>query len=333
MFNNIEFAQPDFLYLLLLIPLLIVWYWREHHKNNADIQVSSTQSFENVRKSFKQRFYHSLFVLRLLALILLIIAFSRPQSSTKKQNITIKGIDIIIAMDISGSMLAEDFTPNRLEASKNVAEEFINGRKNDRIGLVVFSGESFTQCPLTTDHAVLINLFKNIKSGMIQGGTAIGDGLATAVNRLKNSKAVSKVIILLTDGVNNSGSIDPISAAEIAKLYGIRVYTIGMGTRGKARTPVAIYPNGQYAYDYVKVDIDEKSLRKIAQITNGRYFRATNNKKLEEIYKQIDKLEKSKINVNEFSKKKEEFLPYALCALVLLSFEIILKNTVFKTIP
>lgn len=332
MFHNIEFANTYFLYFLILIPILSVWYWYRHHKINAEIQIPSTHIFEATKKSIKQRLYHSLFVIRMIILSLLIIAMARPQTSTKRQNVSIKGIDIMIAMDISGSMLAQDFKPDRLEASKEVAKKFIKGRPGDRIGLIVFGGESFTQCPLTTDHSILINLLHDIKSGMLQGGTAIGDGLATAVNRLKDSKAISKVIILLTDGVNNAGSIDPESAAEIAKLYGIRVYTIGVGSMGKAKTPVAIYPNGQYAYDYVKVKIDEDVLKKIAQTTEGKYFRAYNKNKLIKIYNEIDKLEKSKIDVTEFRIKNEKFLPFVIFALILLCIEIVLKNTTFKTL-
>ena len=234
-------------------------------------------------------------------------------------------------MDISGSMLAQDFKPDRIEASKEMAMEFIDGRPNDRIGLVIFSGETFTQCPITTDHAVLKNLFKDIKSGMIDDGTAIGDGLATAVSRLRGSKAISKVIILLTDGVNNMGSLDPLSAAEIAKVYGIRIYTIGIGTTGMAPYPVQT-PFGMQIQS-IKTDLDEPLLNKIANLTDGKYFRATNNDKLRRIYQEIDKMEKTKIDVTEFRKKKEEFLFLALLAMILLGTEIILRNTIFKNIP
>jgi len=228
-------------------------------------------------------------------------------------------------------MLAEDFNPNRLEAAKKVAEDFVAGRPNDRVGLVIFSGETFTQCPLTTDHSVLLNLFKDVKSGMIEDGTAIGDGLATAVNRLKESKAISKVIILLTDGENNMGALDPISAAEIAELYGIRVYTIGVGTLGTAPYPVQT-PFGKQ-YQNIEVKIDEPMLNDIASMTDGKYFRATDNKKLEEIYHEIDELEKSKIDVTEFRKKNEEFLPLVLVAALLFLLELFLRNTVFRTVP
>lgn len=332
MLNNIEFANPLYLYLLVIIPALVVWYWFRHKHAQADLQISSTQIFEASKKSLKQYLYYSLVVFRLLAIACLIIALARPQTSTSRQNISIEGIDIVMALDVSSSMLAQDLKPDRLEAAKKVASEFFDGRPNDRIGLVIFSGETFTQCPLTTDHSVIKNLFKDVKSGMIQDGTAIGDGLATAVNRLKESKAISKVIILLTDGVNNAGSIDPISAAEIAKLYGIRIYTIGVGTKGMAPYPVPS-PFGGIEYQQVEVKIDEELLKEVTAITDGKYFRAVSNQKLKQIYEEIDKLEKSKIDVTEFRRKKEEFLPLALLALLLLTAETILRKTVFRTLP
>jgi Ca-activated chloride channel homolog len=236
--DKIEFADPYFFWFLIIIPLLILWYWFRHNQRNAEIQLSTTSVFESSGKSFRQYAFHGLFALRMLALGLLIVALARPQSSSSKQDISVEGIDIVMALDISSSMLAQDLKPDRLEAAKIVAQDFINGRPNDRVGLVVFSRETFTQVPLTTDHAVLKNIFRDIKSGLLEDGTAIGDGLATAVNRLQDSKAISKVIILLTDGENNSGSLDPSSAAEIAKLYGIRIYTIGVGTIGTAPYPV-----------------------------------------------------------------------------------------------
>ncbi|MCD4678901.1 MAG: VWA domain-containing protein [Bacteroidales bacterium] len=326
-----EFANPDLLYILVIIPLLVAWYWFRNKKSYPEIQISSTEGFKKTKGTIKQYLFHSLFVMRMLAFALLIVVIARPQSSTSRKDVSIEGIDIIMAMDISGSMLAQDFKPNRLEASKEVASDFISERPNDRIGLVIFSGETFTQCPLTTDHAVLKNLFKDVKSGMIEDGTALGDGLATAVNRLRKSDAISKVIILLTDGVNNMGSIDPASAAEIAKLYGIRIYTIGVGSRGLAPYPVQT-PFG-IRYQDVEVKIDEKLLQRVANMTDGIYFRATNKKNLTDIYKEIDKLEKSKIDVTEFSKKHEEFLSIALLALVLLLAEALLRNTVFRTVP
>jgi Ca-activated chloride channel family protein len=269
--------------------------------------------------------------MRALGIGLLIIALARPQTTSSRQDVTIEGIDIVLALDVSSSMLAMDLRPDRLEAAKEVASEFISGRPNDRFGLVIFSGETFTQAPLTTDHAVIKNLFENIHSGMIEDGTAIGDGLATSVNRLKESKAVSKVIILLTDGVNNMGSLDPLSSAEIAKMYGVRIYTIGVGSEGNAPYPVQT-PFGRQI-QYMEVKIDEALLQQVAELTDGRYFRATSNEKLREIYGEIDKLEKSKIDVTEFKKRKEEFLPFALLAFVLIMAEVLLRNTVFRSAP
>jgi Ca-activated chloride channel family protein len=329
MFNNVEFANPGYLYFLIIIPLLGVWYWYRHVKDHADIQVSETDSFSSTPRSLKQYLYFGLYVIRALSIALLIIALARPQSTSSRRDVTIEGIDIVMALDVSGSMLAMDLKPDRLEAAKEVAAEFIVSRPNDRFGLVIFSGETFTQCPLTTDHDVIRNLFKDVKSGMIEDGTAIGDGLATSVNRLKESKAVSKVIILLTDGVNNMGSLDPLSSADIAKIYGIRIYTIGVGTEGTAPYPVQT-PFGVQT-QYVQVQIDEELLQQVATQTEGRYFRATSNSKLREIYGEIDKLEKSKIDVTEFRKKKEEFLPYALIAFILITLEVILRNTIFKS--
>jgi len=320
MLKNIEFANPEYFYLLLVVPLLVVWYWFNQKKSHADLQFPSTSIFETHRKSLKNYLFYSLPVLRILAIAFLIIALARPQSSSSSQNISIEGIDMVMALDVSGSMLAQDLKPDRLEAAKKVASDFFDGRPDDRIGLVIFSGETFTQCPLTTDHSVIKNLFKDIKSGM-----------ATAVNRLKESEAISKVIILLTDGVNNAGSVDPLSAAEIAKLYGIRIYTIGVGTIGMAPYPVQT-PYG-IQYQDVEVKIDEELLQKVTALTDGKYFRATSNEKLVAIYAEIDQLEKSKIDVTEFRRKTEEFFPLALIAFLLFSLEILLKKTVFRTIP
>jgi Ca-activated chloride channel family protein len=326
-----EFAHPKLLLLLLLLIPAIAWYIFRLNAIST-IQVSTTRSVENLPVSYKHILRHVLFGFRILALGLLIIVLARPQSSNNWENVSTQGIDIVIALDISGSMLARDLKPDRLEASKDVAIEFISGRRNDRIGLVVFSGESFTQCPLTTDHAVLINLFKDIKSGMVEDGTALGVGLANAVTRLKDSEAISKVIILLTDGVNNRGAIDPITAAELAKAFGIRVYTIGVGTMGTAPYPQQdIF--GRTHYVDMPVEIDENTLQQIADITDGKYFRATDNNKLRQIYAEIDQLEKSKINVKEFSRKEEQYLPFALAALVLLVLEFLLKKTVLRSIP
>ncbi len=326
-----SWANPDYLYLLLLIPLLTAWYWYRHRSSTPEMRFSGLRAFQGMKKSLKVRFIHSLFVLRMLALALLIVALARPQSISSKQNINIEGIDIIIALDVSGSMLARDFKPDRITAAKNIASAFISMRPNDRIGLVIFSGEAFTQVPLTTDHAMIINMFRDVKSGMIEDGTAIGDGLATSISRLKDSKAISKVIILLTDGVNNAGSIDPLSAAEMAKLYGIRVYTIGIGSHGYAPYPVQT-PFG-IRMQQMKVQIDEQLLKNIATETGGKYFRATDNRKLKEIFTEIDKLEKSKIDVQEFNKKYEMFFPFAFAALILFVLEVMLRYLVFKRIP
>jgi Ca-activated chloride channel family protein len=328
--NNYTFINSDFFYLLLIPLVILIWHILKHRKTSSAILFSNTQSI-NSKPTIKQKLRQLPFLLKIIASILLIIAIARPQSSTNWEESTTEGIDIVLAMDISGSMLAQDLKPDRLEASKNVAMNFISKRINDRVGLVIFSGESFTQCPLTTDHNVLINLFKDVKSGMVDDGTAIGMGLATAVNRLKDSKAISKVIILLTDGVNNSGMVPPLTAAEIAQKFGIRVYTIGVGTEGFAPYPFNT-PFG-IQYQEVEVKIDEKTLQDIATLTDGKYFRATNNNSLKEIYKDIDALEKSKIEVTEFHKRSEEFLPFVLWALSLLFTGFILQITYLKQIP
>jgi Ca-activated chloride channel family protein len=286
--------------------------------------------FANAGTTFRHYLRHILFAFRIIAIALLVVVLARPQATDKFQDISTEGIDIVLTLDISGSMLARDFRPDRLEASKNVATEFISGRPYDRIGLVVFSGESFTQCPITTDHAVLINLLREIQSGMVEDGTAIGMGLATAINRIKDSEAKSKVIILLTDGVNNKGEIAPATAAGIAKTYGIRVYTIGVGTQGMAPYPVQT-PFG-IQYQDMPVEIDEAILREISQTTGGKYFRATDNDRLIQVYSEIDKLEKSKIDVRQFSRKEEKFLFPAIIAIFLLFAEILIKNTIFKNL-
>jgi len=329
--EEIVFAHKSFFLILLVFIPMIGWYvWRQREKQ-ASIQISTTNYFNKASRTYKHYLIHVPFVLRLITITMLVIILARPQSENSWENSTTKGIDIVIALDISSSMIAEDFKPNRIEAAKDVAIQFINGRPTDRIGLVIFAAESFTQCPLTTDHAVLINLFKDIKSGMVEDGTAIGLGLATAINRLKESNAISKTIILLTDGVNNTGEIAPLTAAEIAKTFGIRVYTIGIGTMGTAPYPVQT-PFG-VQYQSMPVEIDEVLLRQIAQMTNGKYYRATGNQKLHEIYGEIDKLEKSKIEVKKYSKKQEKFLIFAVLAAISLLLEILLKNTVLKNIP
>jgi len=331
MFNINTWANPEYLYLLLIIPLLAVWYWFRHRVRQPELEFSDVESFDKTPKTLKTSLQHILFVLRMLVLGFLIVALARPQTTSHRQNINVEGIDIVLTLDVSSSMLARDFKPDRLEAAKDIAKDFIMKRPNDRIGLVIFSGEAFTQVPLTTDHTMIINMFREIKSGMIEDGTAIGDGLATAVSRLQESDAISKVIILLTDGVNNSGSVDPMSAAEIAKLYGIRVYTIGIGSIGYAPYPVQT-PFGTQMQQ-MKVQIDEDLLKKIANETGGHYFRATNNAKLKKIFDEIDKLEKSKIEVQEFRKKYEMFMPFALIAMALFGLEILLRYMIFRRIP
>jgi Ca-activated chloride channel family protein len=316
---------------MLLIPATVFWYIYRLRKQHATLQVSTLKAMRQSSAGWRLYGRHILFTLRMLAATLFIVALARPQTSMSRQDISVEGIDIILANDISSSMLAEDLKPNRMEAAKAVAKEFIAGRPDDRIGLVVFSGESFTQCPLTTDHSKLLNLFDDLKFGLIDDGTAIGDGLATAVNRLKESKAVSKVIILLTDGVHNTGALDPQSAAEIASLYGIRIYTIGAGTIGYAPAPVRT-PFGMQ-YQQMEVKIDEPLLKKISAMTNGKYFRATNKKKLEETYQEIDRLEKSKIDVTEFRRKKEEYGIFVLIGILLLGAEAILRYTLLRTLP
>lgn len=328
--NGIAFAEPLFLYLLVAIPAMIAFYVIKQQKVSASLRMPGLQSFATTGTTFRHYLRHILFAFRTVAIALLIIVLARPQKTNRFQDVSTEGIDIVLTQDISGSMLARDFKPDRLQAAKNIATEFISGRPYDRIGLVVFSGESFTQCPLTTDHAVLINLLREIQSGMIEDGTAIGMGLATAVSRIKDSKAKSKVIILLTDGVNNKGEIAPATAADIAKTFGIRVYTIGVGTQGTAPYPVQT-PYG-IQYQDMPVEIDEGILQQIAQNTGGKYFRATDNDKLTQVYKEIDKLEKSKIDVRQFSRKEERYLIPALIAFILLAFEIITRNTIFKNL-
>lgn len=326
------FANPTYLYLLVLLIPMIGWYIWKLRKTQASIQVSSSQVFDSPEaSSYKVYLRHVPFILRMAALALLIVVLARPQSTDNWQNTSTEGIDIVLTMDISSSMLAQDLKPNRLEAAKDVAASFINGRPNDNIGLVIFSGESFTQCPLTTDHTVLLNLFKDIQSGMIDDGTAIGLGLANAVSRIKDSQAKSKVIILLTDGSNNMGEIAPVTAAEIAKTFGIRVYTIGVGTQGTAPYPFQTAFGIQY--QNVEVDIDEPTLKQISATTGGQYFRATDNSSLKEIYAEIDKMEKTKIQVQEFSKKQEEYKNWALLVLGLLLLEVLLRKTILRNIP
>ena len=330
MFENIEFANPKLLWRLLLVPLTIIWYILRHKKQEASVNFSDLKGMVKLPKTWKAYLRHLLFALKMAALALLIVALARPQSSSTNSTSNIEGIDIVMAMDVSGSMLARDLKPDRLTAAKNVASDFVKDRSGDRMGLVIFSGESFTQVPLTTDHGVMLNMLAEMKNGLIEDGTAIGDGLATSINRLKDSEAISKVIILLTDGMNNAGSVDPYTAAEMAKLFGIRVYTIGVGSYGTAPYPVQT-PFGTQMQQ-MKVEIDEKLLTSVANMTGGKYFRATSNQKLDEIYQEIDKLERSKIEVTEFRRLHEEFYPLVAMALALLLFEFLLRKTIFRTI-
>ncbi|MCX7861372.1 MAG: VWA domain-containing protein [Bacteroidales bacterium] len=328
--TNLTFAHPHWFVLLIIPIVMIVWY--VFKKNTYPSIVFSTASvLHQHKKSWKIFAHHVLFAMQILSIILIIVALARPQTSNTWKDVETEGIDIVISLDVSGSMLARDFKPDRLEASKDIAAEFINNRPNDRIGLVIFSATSFTQCPLTTDHTALINLFKSIKYGLLDDGTAIGDGLATAVARIKDSDAKSKVIILLTDGVNNAGSIDPYTAAEIAKTFGIRVYTIGVGSLGQAPYPVQT-PFGTQL-QMMKVEIDEPLLRKIADITGGKYFRATDNDKLRQIYNEIDQMEKTKLLVHEYHKRKEEFPLLLIIAAALLLFKTLCNYTLFKKLP
>lgn len=328
-----EFQYPLFFYGLLIIPILSVWFVWKSGNIHAEIRVSTLGNFKGIKRNWRVFLKSSWFFFRTFAIAGLILILARPQSKSSWQNVDAEGIDIVISFDVSASMLAQDFRPNRLESAKKVAINFINQRPDDRMGLVIYEGEAFTQCPLTTDHRVLKELLAQIRTGWVESGTAVGMGLATAVNRLRESDSKSKVIILLTDGVNNTGSIAPLTAAEIAKEFGIRVYTIGVGTRGKALSPVSIMSNGQFQYDYVDVEIDEVAMRQIAKMTGGKYFRATNQEGLERIYSEIDKLEKTRLHVTEFSRKKEEFFWFAVGVLVMIVLEFLTRNTLFKTIP
>ncbi|HBJ77210.1 MAG TPA: aerotolerance regulator BatA [Porphyromonadaceae bacterium] len=331
LFWGYTLKDPIYLLLLLLMIPMVLWYVFKQKDNTPHLKVSSTTPFGKISPSWRVQCRHLPFILRMISFALIVIALARPQSSNSWQDVSTEGIDIMMSIDISGSMLAEDLKPNRLEAAKNVASSFINGRPNDNIGLVVFSGESFTQCPLTTDHVALLNLFQGVKSGMIEDGTAIGLGLANAVTRIKDSKAKSKVIILLTDGSNNRGEIAPVTAAEIARSFNIRVYTIGVGTEGEA--PYPFQTSFGVKYQNIPVEIDEKSLKEIATITGGLYFRATDNNSLKSIYAEIDQMEKTKLNVKEFSKKYEEFFNFALWAWILLLCEVLINHILLRRIP
>ncbi len=332
MFEGIQFLNKVFFWLLLALPLVIFWYIVKHKKQTAELKISSLKGFK-ITHSWLPKLKHLLFVFRLLALTLLIVALARPQTvdvSTRTK--TTRGIDIVMAIDVSASMLAKDLSPNRLEALKKVAAEFIKGRPNDRIGLVEYAGESYTKTPITSDKAIVVRALKSIKyNNIIEGGTAIGMGLATSVNRLKDSKAKSKVIILLTDGVNNSGFIDPKIASELAVEYGIKTYTIGLGTNGMALSPVGILPNGKFQYGRIQVEIDEELLKEIAKVTGGKYFRATNNQKLEDIYDEINKLERTEIEEFKYYNYEEKYRLLVILAGMLLVIELLLRFTLFRS--
>ncbi len=329
--SDISFAWPAFLFLLLILPLVVAWHVLRYKKSSADMLYVHSAFIRQSVKTIRTYLMHLPFVLRVLALAFLILALARPQSTSSRHDISIEGIDIMIALDISGSMLAEDFSPNRMEAAKQTAIEFIGMRSNDRIGMSVFSGQSFTLVPLTTDHAILRELTSAVTTGMVQDGTAIGDGLATAINSLRDSDAISRVIILLTDGINNTGVIDPLTAAEIAALYDIRVYTIGVGSSGPVPYPFQT-PFG-IQYRDVEIPVDEVLLQEIADITGGQYFWAETPMALENVYIEIDQLERTKIDVTEFTRHTDEYFPLLILALSLIGLEALLKYTWLRTIP
>jgi len=331
-----EFANKEYFFLLLLIIPYLLWLLMYRNKSEPTLRMSDTFAFRYAPRSWKVTIMPLQHVLRLIVFVLIVIVLARPQTSNSWKNKSVEGIDIMLAMDVSTSMLAEDLKPNRIEAAKQVAAEFIAGRPNDNIGLSIFAGEAFTQCPMTTDHSSLLNLLQNVRTdiaarGMIQDGTAIGMGLANAVSRLKDSKAKSKVVILLTDGSNNMGDLSPMTSAEIAKSLGIRVYTIGVGTNKVAPYPMPVAGGVQYVN--IPVEIDTKTLSEIASATEGDFYRAINNAELKKIYKEIDQLEKSKLNVKKFSKKYDAYQPFAMAAAIALLLEILLRITIFRRIP
>jgi Ca-activated chloride channel family protein len=330
--NRFEYVNPEFFWLLLLLPLLVAWFIWKRHQQTASLTISSLTGFKTA-KNWLAKLRPVLLVLRLLALAAIIIALARPRTVDESTRIkTTKGIDIVMAIDVSASMLARDLRPSRLEALKTVAARFINARPNDRIGLVEYAGESFTKTPLTSDKSIVLSSLKGLRyNTVIDPGTAIGMGLATAVNRLKDSRAKSKVIILLTDGVNNTGFIDPKIASELAVEFGIKVYTIGLGTNGMAQSPIGIRPDGSFQYGSIQVEIDEELLKEIAATTGGQYFRATSTTKLNEIYDEINKLEKTDIEEFKYTNYEEKFRPLVLLALGLLGLEFLLRYTLFRS--
>ena len=331
-----EFANQEYLFLLLLVIPYLIWYLMYRKKSEPTMRMSDTMVYRYAPRSWKVTLMPIQLLLRLAVFVLIVIILARPQTQNSWKNRTMEGIDIMLAMDVSTSMLAEDLKPNRIEAAKKVAAEFIAGRPDDNIGLSIFAGEAFTQCPMTTDHSSLLSLLQNVRTdiaarGLIEDGTAIGMGLANAVSRLKESHAKSKVVILLTDGSNNRGDLSPMTAAEIAKSFGIRVYTIGVGTNKMAPYPVSV--GGTVQYMNIPVEIDTKTLSEIAAATDGDFYRATNNSELKKIYKEIDKLEKSKLTVKKFSKRYEAYQPYAMVAIALLFLEMLLRITIFRKLP
>ncbi len=331
-----EFANKEYFFLLLLLIPYVLWYFLYRKKNEPTIRMSDTFAYQYAPKSWRIRIINLPMLLRCITFVLIVIILARPQTHNAWDKKEVDGIDIMLVMDVSTSMLAEDLRPNRIEAAKNVAAEFINGRPNDNIGLTIFAGEAFTQCPMTTDHTSLLNMLQTVRTdiaarGLIQDGTAVGMGLASAVARLKDSKAKSKVVILLTDGSNNMGDLSPMTSAQIAKSMGIRVYTIGVGTNKGARYPAIVAGGVQYVN--IPVEIDTKTLSDIAATTDGNFYRATNNAELKNIYKDIDKLEKTKMNVKKFSKRYEAYQPFAIAAILCLLLEILLRTTVLRRIP
>ncbi len=330
--ENITFLNPEAFILLLLVPIIGVWYFMRRRQRFVNFKFSSLRALDGVH-SWRGRLRGMLPILRALAFCSLVVAMARPQEVLKEQEITAEGIDILLVMDLSSSMLAQDFKPDRLEVSKRVAAEFVDKRQYDRIGLAVFAGEAFTQCPLTTDHKVLKEFLANLDCGILRDGTAIGDGLATAVNRLKESEAKSKTVILLTDGDNNAGYVNPLMASEIAREFKVKVYTIGVGSRGKAPAPVSRSADGRYIFGMATVKIDEELLMKISEETGGRYFRATNAQSLEQIYAEIDRQEKTKIEITTIKRYSEEFYRFAFLGIVFLLLELFLRYTILRTIP
>jgi Ca-activated chloride channel family protein len=327
-----QFENPQFFWLLLLVPLLVVWYWYSRERQAPELRYPNSEDLAHLSGNWLAKLRPFLHVLRILAICLVIVAMARPRTTEQSSKTrSAEGIDIVMAVDVSASMLAKDLRPNRLEATKDVAALFITQRPNDRIGLVVYAGESYTQTPLTSDHKIVQNSLKDLKYGLIQDGTAIGMGLATAVNRLKDSKAKSKVIILLTDGENNTGEIDPLTATQLAQEFNIRTYTIGVGTKGTAPTPAAYDARGNFIYRNLPVNIDEELLQQIAEETGGNYFRATDNEKLQEIYAEIDQLEKTKLKELKFYSYEEKFEVFAIWGFIFFALELLLRLTIYRS--